>query len=242
MSSDGGPYFTEDGSCYYLINGQPVWKALQQNNPASDGGSSCAIAHSVFSKFESHRFPSRNRSHPLTPPPTDLKKRMETGFPLRFQSGRSQGSDPGTKSNYYRDGLERETNRHGPSFDSDFSRRCHEYHDLDLAARVAECEYRDYLRTSGKYSESIRNVNPGMYQGDPHETRDWHQGAAEYADRARTTFHQAGDARSYMNTSYMGYERFDAKEGHVTREANLKRKGKRLDHKYNQHRDSHHEN
>ncbi|KAJ2987535.1 hypothetical protein NUW58_g4451 [Xylaria curta] len=189
--SSSGPHFDEDGHCYYLINGQHVWGTSNRHNPSSKSGSDRAIAHSVASEFRSRRFPSRSRTSPRTPPPSDMKKRMKTGFPPRFEAGRYEGSAPASPGNdYYRDGLEVEKNRHGPPLDSDYARRCNNYHDLDFAAQASEIEYKEHNKTAGKYSYRTRIASPGVYEGTPWETEDWHQRAAGYADRTRTLFHQ----------------------------------------------------
>ncbi|TGJ80724.1 hypothetical protein E0Z10_g8052 [Xylaria hypoxylon] len=120
-----------------------------------------------------------------------FEDKNETGFPSPYNAGRSQGSAPGDSTkDYYRDSVEPTKSRHGPPLDSDFSRRYHEYKDLDEAAGSARKEYKTYLHTAGKYQLRTRSASSGVYAGDPIETQEWHQEAAEYADRARTACYE----------------------------------------------------
>ncbi|KAK5625958.1 hypothetical protein RRF57_001674 [Xylaria bambusicola] len=94
MSSNSDPHFDEDDRCYYLINGQPVCGTSIQSSPSSKTGSDRAIAHTVASKFESHRFPSKNRTEPRTPSPSDLNKGRKPGFILGLRQAVTKEAHP----------------------------------------------------------------------------------------------------------------------------------------------------
>ncbi|KAI8948487.1 hypothetical protein F4801DRAFT_556709 [Xylaria longipes] len=244
MSSTGGPYFTSDGRPYYMVNGQAVWATSGQGNPSMSsgrGGSNRTIAHSVESRYESHRYPEMTSSYPPASNPSGMRTRMTSGFPSRFNAGQSQGSAPGdSTSNYYRDGMEREKNRHGPALGSHFSRSYNEYKDRDAAADSAQDGYKAYLGTASKTSKRTRSNSPGVYDGQPPETRDWHRTAAHYADVARTEARGAADARGYVASSYIGYDKPEDIDGHRRRERLLRATEKTMNRKYNSHSNTHH--
>ncbi|KAI3333760.1 hypothetical protein F4824DRAFT_233044 [Ustulina deusta] len=170
-----GPYFAEDGRCFYLMNGQLVWRLSERKYNSSDGDSSRAIAHLVSSTFEPHRLPSRSRSHPRPRSVSGLETRMEPSFLSRVKAGRSHSSVLQSNTDgHYRDDLEPEENQHSPPLDSDFLRRCPDSHNCDIAAKEAGIEHRACLGVSLDFSQPIRSASPGMYEDNPPETQHCH--------------------------------------------------------------------
>ncbi|KAI1109803.1 hypothetical protein F5Y14DRAFT_466320 [Nemania sp. NC0429] len=241
MLPDGGPYFTEDDRPYFIVSGQVVWAASGQRNPDSEN-SGRGIAHSVVSDFESHRFHPGSCSDPPTRASSAMRARMMTGFPPRFNAGQSQGSAPGDLTNdYYRDGMKRKENPHGPSFDSDFVQRYNEYKDLDVAAEASQDHYNAYVMTASRTTRMTRNANPGVYGGNPPETQDWHRSAALYAERAATKHREAVDGRSHVAAAYLAYETGSQAKNHNKRECDLGKAGRKFERKYRAHSSTHYE-
>ncbi|KAK5625959.1 hypothetical protein RRF57_001675 [Xylaria bambusicola] len=61
---------------------------------------------------------------------------------------------------------------------------------MDREAEAAGIDYKAHHKTATKHTNRTRSASPGVCEGDPWEAMDWHQGAAEYADRARTYSHR----------------------------------------------------
>jgi hypothetical protein len=73
---------------------------------------------------------------------------------------------------------------------SRFDRLSKGYKTLDNQAEGAEKEYKKYLGTAEKHSQRKRRANPGVYDGTPKETKEWHQKAAQYAYDGAQTYKQ----------------------------------------------------
>ena len=186
-----GPRRTEDGRCYYIINGQSVWAAT-----GADGGSSTAgIVPSVASAYNSPLYPAdpppTSQSWPLLNALSDTKIRLTSGYPTtRFGGGGSQGSCPALQaSDYdpYRQAMDPEQST-GPPSASPFSQTYNAYKDLDAGAEAAEAQYKERLRTAERVSKNVRSKNPGIYAGAPLETKEWHRVSAKYALRASEAY------------------------------------------------------
>jgi hypothetical protein len=52
---------------------------------------------------------------------------------------------------------------------------------LETNAEVAANGYEEFLNAARGYSERELQANPGLYQGQPPETKEWHHKAAEHA-------------------------------------------------------------
>lgn len=190
-SSDSGPYFSEDGRPYFIVNGQSVWASSGQMNPGSVS-SIRGIAPSVASAYESPPMPLSSSSYPPVTPPSSMKARFTSGYPAtRFAAGESQGSAPASGHQTldpYRSAIDPAQNRTGPPLNSPFLRQYNDYKDRDIAAGAAEDHYKSYLKSAGKVSTKMKQKSPGLYDGEPAQTQDWHQSAAQYASLARDKY------------------------------------------------------
>lgn len=191
---NSGPYFTEDDRPYYIVNGHPVWGTSGQRNPASSS-SSREIAHSVNSKFQSRDKrpePKTTQSYPPVTRPSDMRTRMTTGYPkTRYSAGASQGSAPASghqTRDPYRSAMDPSKSQAGPPLQSPFSQQYNDYKDFEWAAEPVEEQYKDYLKSAPRVSRKMRDRNPGVYAGEPPQTKEWHQKAAQYAERARDQY------------------------------------------------------
>lgn len=190
-SSDNGPYFSADGRPYFMVNGQPVWASSGQINPGSVS-SSRGIAPSVASAYQSASVPLFSSSYPPATPPSSMKTRFTSGYPTtRFAAGESQGSAPASGHQTldpYRSAIDPAQNRTGPPLNSPFMKQYNDYKDCDFAAEAAEDQYKSYLKSAGKVSTKMKQNSPGVYDGEPPQTKDWHQSAAQYASLARDKY------------------------------------------------------
>ena len=73
----------------------------------------------------------------------------------------------------------------GPPLNRPFPQQHTKYKDLDTEAESAEQQYKDYLKTARNIPRKVRDRNPGLYDGETCETKDWHWTAAHYAGRTR---------------------------------------------------------
>lgn len=191
-NSTTGPYFTPDGRSYFIINGERVSGFSGRGAQSSARDSNSNRAPSVVSKYESKQLPPKpthKKSYPPLTDPSGIKTRMTTGFPKsRFNVGTSQGSAPASDHHHldpYRNAADKDHNKTGPPLDSQFVQTYNTYKELDAGAEGAEDQYKEYLGAARKVTKKMRNKNPGGFVGQPLETREWHQTAAEYAARGR---------------------------------------------------------
>ncbi|KAI3329471.1 hypothetical protein HD806DRAFT_530860 [Xylariaceae sp. AK1471] len=69
--------------------------------------------------------------------------------------------------------------------DSTFAKDYQNYKDLEERGEATEDAYKKYLEKVPKASKKVRDRNPGVYDGEPKATLDWHRTAAEKAEDAR---------------------------------------------------------
>jgi hypothetical protein len=253
-SKPSGPFFTEDGKPYFVINGRSVWATSGQTNAGSSSsnhgngssGSNHARAPSVVSQYESRNSterPTMPSSYPPLAGPSKMKSRMTSGFPsTRFGGGESQGSAPtrGAESHDpYRKAATPAKHNHGPGFDTPFNQQYNLYKDQDSAALGSEDNYKTYLASSSKVSKKMRERNPGVYGGEPLQTEEWHKTASSYADQSAQLYRQAADSRHRMSEDYIGYDTQEGAKGHKAREELLQGYGRHMDKKSKKHSSSH---
>lgn len=192
-SSTTGPHFTPEGRSYFITNGKRVWGALPDPDlQSSTRSSNSNREHSVASDFEARRLPPRPtdvNSYPPVTPPSGMKTRMTTGYPeARFNVGQSEGSAPASGHKHldpYRHAVDKEHNKTGPPLDSPFIKSYNHYKDLDESSQAAKAQYKEYAKTARKVTAKMRKDNPGVFEGQPRETKEWHENAASYAARGR---------------------------------------------------------
>ncbi|KAI9769214.1 MAG: hypothetical protein M1840_004343 [Geoglossum simile] len=109
-----------------------------------------------------------------------------------------------------------------PPDGSRFDQLSKEYKTLDDQAEGVEEEYKIFLGTAEKHSQRKRQANPGVYDGNPKETREWYQEAAQYAHDGAQTYKQAREAREEMAERFIGYDSYTDYIGHQKRTALLK--------------------
>lgn len=201
MASTKGPRFSSDGYPYYIVSGRTVWASQltahsgsvssARGTGQSVDSSTCATVRSVDSRFESTQFPppTTGGSYPPITPQSSLKARMTSGYPTaRFSVGEGQGSAPASghqTRDPYRSAMDPSKTRTGPPLNSPFSQQHTKYKDLDAEAESAEQQYKEYLKSARNIPRKVRDQNPGLYDGEPCETKEWHRTAARYAGRAR---------------------------------------------------------
>lgn len=168
------------------VNGERVYLTSASHRSSESG--------SIRARKSSHGdSKSPSPAHSVSSYPT---RREESAESRHRRKGRSdavygekggRNSDPGLDSgDYYRERIARSPPRRGTPFKD----RYEDYKDKDAVASGREDNYDDYRRSAGRYSRAERQRSPGTYVGQPTETREWHDGAKGYADRASSAYQE----------------------------------------------------
>lgn len=182
MSKKNSNLYWKDGEVY--VDG----KLIERKGPIP---SSFAIQNSVTSDYDTTSArpqPKSFASFPAVNEPRKERSRYTTGYPNTLFGGASQGSSPtydAEKHDHYRLAIEPKPYFNGYAKDSRFKQQYDHYKNLDAAAESSTKEsYPQFHHSNQKYTKEEKRDNPGLYRGNPSETREWHDQAAEYAGRS----------------------------------------------------------
>ncbi|KAK2773082.1 hypothetical protein CKAH01_13626 [Colletotrichum kahawae] len=88
---------------------------------------------------------------------------------------------------------------------------------LDDRAQSLDKEMKPYKKTANPQGKAEKKRGNPKYSGNPPETREWHNGAAERLEEAGRTWKAAGDARQKTAHDFIGYDSLQGHQGHNAR-------------------------